>query len=59
MSNSEETFKLLLIGDKRVGKSSILYRYTHHIDHVPKTNLGDDFKVSKIKINKQPITLHI
>jgi len=51
-SYSELTFKILLLGDSKVGKSSILTRYSDGYFSINTvTTLGIDYKIKKMKID--------
>eukprot|EP01120_Amphizonella_sp_Union-15-10_P015601 TRINITY_DN8063_c0_g1_i1.p1 TRINITY_DN8063_c0_g1~~TRINITY_DN8063_c0_g1_i1.p1 ORF type:complete len:207 (-),score=33.77 TRINITY_DN8063_c0_g1_i1:21-641(-) len=53
-------FKVLLIGDSGVGKTSLLMRFTRdefHQEHI--NTIGIDFKVTNIQINKDRVKLQI
>jgi Ras-related protein Rab-1A len=53
-------YKLLLIGDSGVGKSSILNRFTENYFHENYiSTIGVDFKISHMKINDKNIKLQI
>jgi len=54
------TFKILMIGDSNVGKSSILLKYTHddfNNEHL--TTIGLDFHVKYLKLNDKNIKLQL
>lgn len=53
-------FKIILVGDSGVGKSSILYRYVNNkFRDITDITIGVDFGVKIITINDVPIKLHI
>ena len=60
VQNFDHIFKLLLVGDAGVGKSSILLRFTddNFEEHVPST-IGVDFKVKSIRQRNKTIKLTI
>ena len=64
MDNQEDTydylFKILLIGDAAVGKSSLLMRYTDNKfpDNYMAT-IGIDFRIKSFTLNGQIIKLQI
>ena len=57
MEEYDHVFKLLLIGDAGVGKSSILLRYTDNtFDEYLQSTIGVDFKVKMlIKTGKKKL----
>lgn len=59
-NNYDYLFKLVLVGDSNVGKTSLLTRYT---DSIFSTNyistIGVDFKIKTIKIDEKLIKLQI
>ena len=63
MSNSQEydyLFKLLLIGNSSVGKSSLLFRFVENVwddNFVP--TIGVDFKVKTVEIGDKKVKMHI
>mmetsp|Transcript_6955 Transcript_6955/g.14419 ORF Transcript_6955/g.14419 Transcript_6955/m.14419 type:complete len:210 (+) Transcript_6955:1394-2023(+) len=55
----DEQFKILLIGDSGVGKSSILLRFTEDaFDELPPT-IGVDFKVKSMRVDGKQVKLTI
>lgn len=60
MNYNIRPFKILLLGDSNVGKSSLLLRYTENIyvDDNPST-IGIDFRVRSINIDGKQIKLQI
>ena len=54
-------FKIVLIGDQGVGKSSILQRFVENTfsESTSQTNLGVDFRFANIKIANKTIKLQI
>lgn len=53
-------FRILLVGDSCVGKSSIILRYTEQIYHPNYlTTIGIDFKIKTVEINGKIIKLQI
>ena len=56
----DHLFKLLIIGDAGVGKSSILVRFADNI-FTPSyiTTIGVDFKIRTIELNGQKIKLQV
>ena len=57
---SELTCKVLILGESKVGKSSILNRFTekHFTENLPPT-LGIDYKIKKLIIDKTEVKLQI
>ena len=58
--NYDYLFKILLIGNTGVGKSTLLIKYIDNIflsSHV--NTIGVDFKINNIRINDKNIKLHI
>jgi small GTP-binding protein len=54
------TFKILMIGDSNVGKSSILLKYTHdNFNNEHLTTIGLDFHVKYLKLNDKNIKLQL
>ncbi len=59
-SNYDYLFKILLIGDTAVGKSSLLVRFTEDIfTDTYMSTIGVDFKVRTIKLDEKTIKLQI
>ena len=60
ISENELIFKILVLGESRVGKSSILNRFTENVftETLPPT-LGIDYKIKKMKIENTDIKLQI
>ena len=63
MDSLEDTydylFKILLIGDAAVGKSSILLRYTENTysDEIYQATIGIDFRIKSFTLNGKIIKL--
>lgn len=58
--NYDFLYKILLIGDSSVGKSSIIYKFSDNIfDDKFITTIGVDFKLKDIKINNKTAKLQI
>eukprot|EP01100_Stratorugosa_tubuloviscum_P002315 TRINITY_DN153_c0_g1_i4.p1 TRINITY_DN153_c0_g1~~TRINITY_DN153_c0_g1_i4.p1 ORF type:complete len:205 (-),score=19.91 TRINITY_DN153_c0_g1_i4:98-712(-) len=59
-SKFDHQFKILIIGDSNVGKSSILLRFTENIflEDTP-SSLGLDYKEKLVSINNKQIMLYI
>jgi len=57
---SDLTCKVLILGESKVGKSSILNRFTerHFTENLPPT-LGIDYKITKVIIDKTEVKLQI
>jgi len=58
--NTEEVFKILIIGDSNVGKSSLLIRFSdneYYNNYI--TTIGLDFRTKTININNKIIRLEI
>ena len=56
----DHVFKLILIGDTSVGKTSLLNRFTERsFHHFYNPTIGIDFRVKSIKINNKLIKLQI
>ena len=53
------TFKIVMVGDSDVGKSSILLRYVDDTQVDPITNIGIEFKIKAIEIAGLKIRLQI
>ncbi len=60
MSANDLTCKVLILGESKVGKSSILSRFTdkHFTENLPPT-LGIDYKITKIMVDKVEVKLQI
>jgi small GTP-binding protein len=60
MSKYDHLFKVLLVGDSGVGKSSILLRFTgsEFIDEVG-TTIGVDFKIKYLDLQQKRLKLTI
>jgi len=60
MPNNDITCKVLILGESKVGKSSILNRFTekHFTENLPPT-LGIDYKITKVNIDKTEVKLQI
>eukprot|EP00302_Diacronema_sp_CCMP2436_P000625 CAMPEP_0179846768 /NCGR_PEP_ID=MMETSP0982-20121206/5724_1 /TAXON_ID=483367 /ORGANISM="non described non described, Strain CCMP 2436" /LENGTH=125 /DNA_ID=CAMNT_0021731905 /DNA_START=20 /DNA_END=394 /DNA_ORIENTATION=- len=60
MARADHVFKLLLVGDAGVGKSSMLLRFTDDTfeEHMAST-IGVDFKVKTIKVGELTVKLTI
>lgn len=58
ISSNELIFKILILGESRVGKSSILNQFTENVftENIPPT-LGIDYKIKKVKIEDADIKL--
>ena len=59
VTNYDHIFKIILVGDNGVGKSSIIRRfceggYTQDMD----TTIGVDFYLSEIEVNGKKIKVH-
>lgn len=56
----DHLFKLLIIGDSAVGKSSLLLRFAdHNFSHNYVTTVGVDFKVKSMMVDNEKIKLQI
>ena len=59
-SNYEYLFKIILIGNNDVGKSSILQQYMNHVfDSNCKITIGVDFLMKSLVINNQIVKLQV
>ena len=60
MPSYDHLYKLVLIGDSNVGKTSIIKRFANgtHVPDVPNT-IGVDFMLKTIDIREKKIKLHI
>ncbi len=64
ISDSNDTFdymfKLIIIGDSGVGKSSLLHRYTfNQFSFETKTTIGVEFGTSQMKIDDKKIKVTV
>ena len=60
LSNYEYLFKIVLIGNSGVGKSSILKQYMNHVfDSNYKITIGVDFLMKSLAINNQIVKLQV
>ena len=60
LSNYEYLFKIILIGNSGVGKSSILQRYMKRVfDSNYKITIGVDFLMKSLVINNQIVKLQV
>lgn len=58
--NIEKSFKILILGETKVGKTSLITRFTENIFlPSPPPTLGIDYKIKKIKILNSQIKLQI
>jgi len=55
----DHQFKLLLIGDSGVGKSSLLLRFTDDLFEEMSPTIGVDFKVKVLNVNRSKVKLTI
>ncbi|KAK2725416.1 ras-related protein Rab-35-like [Artemia franciscana] len=56
----DHLFKLLIIGDSGVGKSSLLIRFSDNVfSHNYITTIGVDFKIKTLEVNGQRVKLQI
>lgn len=55
----DETFKILLVGDSGVGKSSILLRFTDDVFEPTQPTIGVDFKVKSMKVDHRRVKMTI
>lgn len=55
----DETFKVLLVGDSGVGKSSILLRYTDDVFQSLQPTIGVDFRVKTMSVNNRSVKMTI
>lgn len=60
MPSNDITCKVLILGESKVGKSSILSRFTdkHFTENLPPT-LGIDYKITKVNVDKTEVKLQI
>ncbi|CAN1339620.1 Ras-related protein RABC2a [Linum perenne] len=56
---NDYSFKILMIGDSAVGKSSILLRFISDSDHHPSPTIGVDFKIKTVLVNDKRLKLTI
>lgn len=59
MDQFDHQFKLLLIGDSGVGKSSLLLRFTDDLFEELSPTIGVDFKVKVLTVNRKKVKLTI
>lgn len=60
MSTYDFTFKILLLGDASVGKTSFTKRYCYNVfNPSERLTIGVDFHVKTIRVNKKTIKLQI
>lgn len=58
--NTNKKFKIVIIGDSHVGKSSLLMKYVDKFfEDVFITTIGVDFRIKKININNELFTFQI
>lgn len=55
----DETFKILLVGDSGVGKSSILLRFTDDVFEPMQPTIGVDFKVKAMRVDNRRVKMTI
>ncbi|CAN8067553.1 unnamed protein product [Agarophyton chilense] len=55
----DETFKILLVGDSGVGKSSILLRFTDDVFEPMQPTIGVDFKVKAFNVDNRRVKMTI
>ncbi len=57
---SEYPCKILILGESKVGKSSVLNRFTEKVftENLPPT-LGIDYKIENVKVNDFEVKLQI
>ena len=53
----EAMYKIVLIGDSDVGKTSILLRYSNDIFNPNPATVGIDFKIKTLKVDNHMIKL--
>ena len=59
-TNNEFLFKVLIIGDVAVGKSSILKRFAENVFHAHYgATIGVDFKTKKLNLRGKDVKLQI
>ncbi|CAN1258138.1 Ras-related protein RABC2a, partial [Linum perenne] len=58
-SSHDYSFKILMVGDSAVGKSSILLRFISDSDHHPSPTIGVDFKMKTVMVNDKKLKLTI
>jgi GTPase SAR1 family protein len=57
---SVQTFKILIIGDSAVGKSSLMNRFVHGVFNINYTStIGVDFKIATIQMGEYKCRLQI
>lgn len=60
MNRDTQTFKVIMIGDSHVGKSSLLLRYAHNTFSTSFiSTIGVDFKIKKLEIDGRPTNIQI
>lgn len=55
----DEAFKILLVGDSGVGKSSILLRFTENVFESTQPTIGVDFRVKAIKVDNRRVKMTV
>ncbi|CAN0909211.1 Ras-related protein RABC2a [Linum grandiflorum] len=58
-TSHDYSFKILMVGDSAVGKSSILLRFISDSDHHPSPTIGVDFKMKTVMVNDKRLKLTI
>ena len=56
---TDHVFKVLLIGDSNVGKTSLLLQYTENRYSDTECTIGIDFKIKKLDVSSKSIKLQI